>query len=203
MHELDVRYWMNPNQVYQSGLKNSKVNLADAKAICLMECPNPAVDGLNFICDYPEGDIRLSVDDWINRDYDYFEFLTPDMRNSSLQLQGPCYPVIFPTVNGNIYSAAILCCLLNIRTNQCSLAYHSINSYFERISNSNSSYPPVYWSCQFIARASNVSLKHWQQMGGVSIDENILIDKTVHKAIDSRSAVLKVCRLPGIILLVP
>jgi choline transporter-like protein 2/4/5 len=92
---------MNPNQVYQSGLKNSKVNLADAKAVCLMECPNPAVDGLNFICDYPEGDIHLSVDDWINRDYDYFEFLAPDMRNSSLQLQGPCYPVIFPTVNGN------------------------------------------------------------------------------------------------------
>ncbi|CAL5070838.1 unnamed protein product [Urochloa decumbens] len=148
LHELDVRYWMNPNQVYQSGLKNSKVNLADAKAICLMECPNPAVDGLNFVCDYPEGDIHLSVDDWINRDYDYFEFLSADMRNSSLQLQGPCYPVIFPTVN-------------------------------------------VYWSCQFIARASNVSLKHWQQMGGVSIDENILIDKTVHKAIDSRSAVLK------------
>lgn len=101
LRELDVRYWMNPNQVYQSGLKNSKVNLADAKAVCLMECPNPAVDGLNFICDYPEGDIHLSVDDWINRDYDYFEFLAPDMRNSSLQLQGPCYPVIFPTVNGN------------------------------------------------------------------------------------------------------
>lgn len=148
LQELDVRYWMNPNQVYQSGLKNSKVNLADAKAICLMECPNPAVDGLNYICDYPEGNIDLSVDDWINRDYDYYEFLTPDMKNSSLQLQGPCYPIIFPTVN-------------------------------------------VYWSCQFIARASNVSLKHWHETGGVSIDENILIDKTVHKAIDSRSAVLK------------
>nr|CAB3479610.1 unnamed protein product [Digitaria exilis] len=148
LHELDVRYWMNPNQVYQSGLKSSHIDLPDAKAICLMECPLPAEDGLNFVCDYPEGDIRLSVDDWIDRDYDYFEFLTPDMRNSSLQLQGPCYPVIFPSVN-------------------------------------------VYWSCQFIARASNVSLKHWQQMGGVSIDENMLIDKTIHNAINSKSAVLK------------
>ncbi|XP_052151331.1 choline transporter protein 1-like [Oryza glaberrima] len=148
LHELDVRYWMNPNQVYQSGVKDNKINLADAKAICLMECPMPAADGLNFVCDYPEGDIRLSVDDWIDRDYDYFEFLTPDMRNSSLQLQGPCYPVIFPSVN-------------------------------------------VYWSCQFIARASNVSLKHWQQMGGINIDENILIDKTIHKAINSKSSVLK------------
>ncbi|TVU43850.1 hypothetical protein EJB05_10350 [Eragrostis curvula] len=148
LRELDVRYWMNPNQVYQSGLKNNKINLPDAKAICLMECPLPAEDGLNFVCDYPEGDIRLSVDDWIDRDYDYFEYLTPEMRNSSLQLQGPCYPVIFPSVN-------------------------------------------VYWSCQFIARPSNVSLKHWQQMGGVSIDENMLIDKTIHDAINSKSTVLK------------
>ena len=38
--------------------------------------------------------------DWIDMNYDYFEFLTPEMRNSSLQLQGPCYPVIFPSVNG-------------------------------------------------------------------------------------------------------
>ncbi|KAF0899544.1 hypothetical protein E2562_020751 [Oryza meyeriana var. granulata] len=148
LRELDVRYWINPNQVYQSGLKSSQINLPDSKAICLMECPLPAEDGLNFVCDYPEGDIRLSVDDWIDRDYDYFEYLTPDMRNSSLQLQGPCYPVIFPSVN-------------------------------------------VYWSCQFIARASNVSLKHWQQMGGVSIDENMLIDKTIHNAINGKSAVLK------------
>ncbi|XP_020180211.1 choline transporter protein 1 [Aegilops tauschii subsp. strangulata] len=148
VHELEVRYWLDPNQVYQSGVKGSKANLADAKAICLMECPTPAPDGLNFVCDYPEGDIRLSVDDWINRDYNYFEMLTPDMRNSSLQLQGPCYPVIFPSVN-------------------------------------------VYWSCQYIARASNVSLTHWQQMGGVNIEQNMLIDKTIHKAIDSRSAVLK------------
>ncbi|KAF7109450.1 hypothetical protein CFC21_109714 [Triticum aestivum] len=148
LSELDVRYWVNPNQVYQSGLKNSTSDLADAKSICLMECPYPAEDGLNFVCDYPEGDIRLSVDDWIDRDYDYFEYLTPDMRNSSLQLQGPCYPIIFPSIN-------------------------------------------VYWSCQFIARPSNVSLKHWQQMGGVSIDENMLIDKTIHNTINYKSSVLK------------
>lgn len=113
-----------------------------------MECPTPSEDGLNWVCDYPEGEIRISVDDWIDRDYDYYEFLTQETRNSSLQLQGPCYPVIFPSVN-------------------------------------------VLWSCQFIARASNVSMRHWQQMGGVNIDENIIIDKTIHKAINSPSAVLK------------
>ncbi|KAG1359564.1 choline transporter protein 1 [Cocos nucifera] len=150
LRALEVRYWLNPNQVYQSGLKSSQFSLADAKSICLMECPIPSEDGLNYICDYPEpeGGIHLSVDDWIDRNYDYFEFLTPDMRNSSLQLQGPCYPIVFPSVN-------------------------------------------VYWSCQFMARASNISLKHWLQMGGAAIEENMLIDKTIHRAINSPSAVLK------------
>ncbi|KAL9669061.1 hypothetical protein QQ045_006602 [Rhodiola kirilowii] len=99
LRELELKYWLNPNQVYESGLKGSHVKLADARSICLMDCPVPAEDGLNWVCDYPDGDIRLSIDDWIDRNYDYFEFLTPDMRNSSLQLLGPCYPVIFPSVN--------------------------------------------------------------------------------------------------------
>ncbi|KAK4576671.1 hypothetical protein RGQ29_027281 [Quercus rubra] len=117
LRQLELRYWLNPNQVYQSGLKGN-------------------------------GDIHLSMDDWIDRNYDYYEFLTPEMRNSSLQLQGPCYPVIFPSVN-------------------------------------------VYWSCQYIARASNISLRHWQQMGGVNINEDIIIDKSIHRSINSRSSVLK------------
>ncbi|KAH9650778.1 Choline transporter protein 1 [Citrus sinensis] len=136
LRELELRYWLNPNQVYQSGLKGSQFKLANARSICLLDCPIPAEDSLNWVCDYPEGEIRLSMDDWIDRNYDYFEFLTPEMRNSSLQLQ-------------------------------------------------------VYWSCQFIARASNMSLKHWQQMGGVTINEDLLIDKSIHRTINSRSAVLK------------
>lgn len=50
----------------------------------------------------------------------------------------------------------------------------------------------VYWSCQFIARSSNISLRHWQQMGGVKINEDIVIDKSIHKTINSRSSVMKV-----------
>lgn len=100
LHELELRYWMNPNQVYQSGVKDSQFKLSNARSICLLDCPRPADDDLNWVCDYPDGDIRLSMDDWIDRNYNYFEFLTPEMRNSSLQLQGPCYPVIFPSVNG-------------------------------------------------------------------------------------------------------
>ncbi|CAL5341943.1 unnamed protein product [Camellia sinensis] len=148
LHELELRYWLNPNQVYQSGLKDSQFTLDNARSICLMDCPIPSEDSLNWVCDYPEGDIHLSIKEWIDRNYDYFADLTPDLRNTSLQLQGPCYPVILPSVN-------------------------------------------VYWNCQFIARVSNVSLRHWQQMGGVSIVEDMLIDKSIHKSINSRSSVLK------------
>ncbi|GFZ15490.1 plasma-membrane choline transporter family protein [Actinidia rufa] len=114
LHELELRYWLNPNQVYQSGLKNSQFKLDNARSICLMDCPVPSEDSLNWVCDYPEGEVHLSTSDWIDRNYDYFADLTPELRNNSLQLQGPCYPVIFPSVN-------------------------------------------VYWSCQFIAHASNIN----------------------------------------------
>ncbi|CAN1224147.1 Choline transporter protein 1 [Linum grandiflorum] len=149
LRELELTYWVNPNQVYLSGSKDSQFKLANARSICLLDCPRPTDDGLNWVCDYPEGDIRISMDDWIDRNYDYYEFLTPEMRNTSLQLQGPCYPVIFPSVN-------------------------------------------VYWRCEFVAHASNASLRHWQQMNGVNINEDIIIDKTIHKSINARSSVLKV-----------
>ncbi|XWS09970.1 hypothetical protein CRYUN_Cryun39dG0035700 [Craigia yunnanensis] len=126
LRQLELKYWLNPNQVYQSGVKDSQFKLSNAR----------------------KGDIRLSMDDWIDRNYDYYELLTPEMRNASLQLQGPCYPVIFPSVN-------------------------------------------VDWSCQFIARASNTSLRHWKQMGGVNINEDIVIDKSIHRSINSLSSVLK------------
>lgn len=109
LRELEIRYWLNPNQVYQSGVKHSQFRLTDARSICLLECPTPSEDSLNWVCDYPEGDIRISDDDWIDRNYDYYEFLTPEMRNSSLQLQGPCYPVIFPSVNGKQHFAKLVC----------------------------------------------------------------------------------------------
>lgn len=58
--------------------------------------------------------------------------------------------------------------------------------------NLTSSLCEVYWNCQFIARVSNMSLRHWQQMGGVNINEGIVIDKSIHRSINARSSVLKV-----------
>ncbi|KAL8166201.1 hypothetical protein V2J09_007700 [Rumex salicifolius] len=148
LRQLELRYWMNPNQVYESGQKDSLFKLGDARSICLLDCPYPSQDSLDWVCDYPDGDISLTTEEWIDRTYDYFEFLTPEMRNTSLQLLGPCYPVIYPSVN-------------------------------------------VLWNCQFIDRASNTSLKHWQQMGGVNINEGLELDKTIHETVNSQSLVLK------------
>ncbi|RAL45480.1 hypothetical protein DM860_014869 [Cuscuta australis] len=148
LHKLELRYWLKPNEVYQSGLKNGDVKLPNARSICLGTCPIPSEDSLNWVCDYPEGDIHVSMKDWISRNYDYFVDLPPDLRNNSLQLLGPCYPVIFPSIN-------------------------------------------VYWSCQFISRPSNVSLKHWKEMGGANIFVDGDMDKSIHNSINSRSSVFK------------
>ncbi|XP_051126345.1 choline transporter protein 1-like [Andrographis paniculata] len=149
LRQLQLRYFMNPNEVYQTGVKDTKFHLSSARSICLMSCPVPSEeDSLNWVCDYPDGEVRLKIGEWIDRNYNYFADLTPELRNTSLQLQGPCYPVIFPSVN-------------------------------------------VYWTCQLIARASNVSMKHWEVTGGVKVVEDISIDKSIHKSINSRSSVLK------------
>lgn len=148
LRELQVRYWQNPNQVYQSGLRKSPINLIEARSICLKRCPTPSDDSLTWVCDYPEGSITLTLDEWVARNYNYYEFLSSDQKNSSLQLQGPCYPVLFPTTN-------------------------------------------VFWSCQFAAHASNVSLQHWKGMGGVEIDEGDIIVKAIHSALNAPSAILK------------
>lgn len=50
----------------------------------------------------------------------------------------------------------------------------------------------VYWSCQYIARASNWSLSHWQKMGGVNIQDDVIIDKSIRRSLDSRASVVKV-----------
>jgi choline transporter-like protein 2/4/5 len=106
LRELQMRYWQNPNQVYQSGLRKNPINLIEARSICLKGCPTPSDDSLTWVCDYPEGSITLTFDEWVGKNYNYFEFLSSDQKNSSLQLQGPCYPVLFPTTNG-LYSAPV------------------------------------------------------------------------------------------------
>ena len=100
LKDLDIRYWVNPNQVYKSGLASDPFNLGDARSICLSDCPTPSATNLTWVCDYPEGSVTLSMSEWAARNYDYFSILTPQQQASSLNLTGPCYPVLFASTNG-------------------------------------------------------------------------------------------------------
>lgn len=99
LSSLDVRYWQNPNQVYESAIDGSPINLIKARSICLKGCPIPSNGSLTWVCDYPEGPINLTMEQWENQNYDYFSLLTQSQKNSSLFLQGPCYPVLFESSN--------------------------------------------------------------------------------------------------------
>lgn len=98
--DLDVRYWMNPNQVYDSGEIDNPFKIINARSICLRGCPSPSATGnLSWVCDYPEGPIALSKKEWANQNYDYYVSLTLQQQSSSRNLTGPCYPVLFQSTN--------------------------------------------------------------------------------------------------------
>jgi hypothetical protein len=99
LKSFEVRYWQNPNQVYKSGVLSDPFNLADARSICLKDCPSPSNTNLTWICDYPQGPINLTMDDWAGRNYDYYDLLTTAQQSSSTNLTGPCYPVLFQSTN--------------------------------------------------------------------------------------------------------
>lgn len=54
-----------------------------------------------------------------------------------------------------------------------------------------------------MTRKSNVSLQQWHMMGGQTVDDGMILDKTVHKSINSQSSVLKVHHLSFLILINP
>ncbi|CAM6044179.1 unnamed protein product [Sphagnum compactum] len=57
--------------------------------------PHRSVYGLDYKGTYS----GLSMRDWEQRNYDYFDLITPDQIASSRNLTGPCYPVLFESVN--------------------------------------------------------------------------------------------------------
>lgn len=85
--------------MYKSGLTSDPFNLVDARSICVSDCPQPNAGNLTWVCDYPEGSVTLSMSEWAARNYDYFSVLTPAQKESSYNLTGPCYPVLFTSTN--------------------------------------------------------------------------------------------------------
>lgn len=99
---LGVLYWVNPSQLFLAGEKATPFRVTNARGICVRDCPVAGnATTLRWVCDYPEGSMRnISMAQWAKRSYNYFDLLTPDHQASSKRLEGPCYPVLFPSSNG-------------------------------------------------------------------------------------------------------
>ena len=113
-----TRYFVNPGEImfaagihptYSRGI-NTKYNLRDAKSICLKECPETKkaaaggsiANSVNWVCDYPDGatpSTTYTKADWESDGYNYFSQLSSTQQTNSLAMKGPCYPVLFDTVN--------------------------------------------------------------------------------------------------------
>ncbi|QDZ23052.1 choline transporter-like protein [Chloropicon primus] len=118
---FDARYWVNAGQVVTSVMSNP-ANFFDSKSVCLKQCPrvnekttsNYTV--LPWVCNYPDGygpsdqfpdphqtgaasPVPMTYTEWARRKYNYFDLLTPEQKTSSLNLQGPCFPVLMKTTN--------------------------------------------------------------------------------------------------------
>eukprot|EP00963_Diacronema_lutheri_P002214 scaffold148_cov341-Pavlova_lutheri.AAC.22 len=118
LSSFKYRYWMNPKQLQaiqaERGTASLLDVLGDGKSICLQDCPSvnmsaTASDEQQWICNYPDqyGGVNstgfefsnLTLQDWADRNYDYFDLLDDEQINSSFALRGPCYPLFFKTTD--------------------------------------------------------------------------------------------------------
>ncbi len=108
LESYNVRYWQNPNQVYNNGVFFDPFNIVDARNFCLQVFSTlSTINLMNWVCDYPQGPINLSMDDWVGRNYVYYDLLTPSQTNSYINLIRPCYPVLFQNTNYKVYLTSI------------------------------------------------------------------------------------------------
>ena len=106
---LKARYMVNPLEIlYAANNLGSAVsgaaslmgsyNLRDAKSYCVAECPQTAntAGQVNWFCEPSTATDRAA---WVAADYDTYASLSPAEKQSSNEFKGPCYPVLFDTVN--------------------------------------------------------------------------------------------------------
>jgi hypothetical protein len=94
----DYRYWPNSQEIAELG----SIQMMDAKSICLKSCPKPAeavngtVQSVNWVCDYPDdGHVAdMTMQQWSDASYDYFDRLNETSKESSKKFMGPCYRTI-------------------------------------------------------------------------------------------------------------
>ncbi|XP_024392158.1 choline transporter protein 1 [Physcomitrium patens] len=149
---LGVLYWVNPSQLFLAGEKATPFRVTNARGICVRDCPVAGnATTLLWVCDYPEGSMRnISMAQWAKRSYNYFDLLTPDQQASSKRLEGPCYPVLFPS--SNVFWR---CQLEPFPLNQTMQLWTSLNG------SAVSSGPPIVIAVDRVLTTSIASLKRY------------------------------------------
>ncbi|KAK3235506.1 hypothetical protein CYMTET_54296, partial [Cymbomonas tetramitiformis] len=90
------RYWPDVNQL--ADINDLGYSLRDATSICLKGCPSPkaTVNGaqstVSWVCKYPASDV-MSYDEWADMNYDYYNTLSDEDKQQSLNFNGSCWPV--------------------------------------------------------------------------------------------------------------
>ena len=122
MTEYPAMYWPNPAQIFDaSKVKQFKNPFQGSKTVCVKECP--FVDktaALQWVCNYPDGYgpgpdgvdghltgagcgdaecVKWGLPEWQMNGMDYFALLDAKQQADSLELKGPCYPLLVDTVN--------------------------------------------------------------------------------------------------------
>ncbi|KAK3232679.1 hypothetical protein CYMTET_56980 [Cymbomonas tetramitiformis] len=139
-----TRYWLNPNEVIAAD--NNAISLKDADSICLKSCPNALPEGsLTWVCKYPEDASGRHVEgvtfeDWASMNYDYFELLDNDRKQSSFLLEGPCYPAM--TYSETVFH---VCQFRNVEASVSTSEVEEFKDCVERCSNVTD--PEEYISC--------------------------------------------------------
>ena len=90
LKDYKYHYWMNPNEVAEGFAKFGVDALKKAKSICVPQCPTTLTN--NWVCDY--GNDVNTITNWKLHNGDYFHLLTAQQQQTSLELRGPCYPVV-------------------------------------------------------------------------------------------------------------
>ena len=117
-----AQYWPNVGQI--ASLMAGPANFYDSKSLCVKQCPK--VDEtltsnytvLPWVCNYPDGygnttmfpdpatnpspagsPVLMTYEEWYQNKYDYYQYLSDEQKADSLQLKGPCYPVLMKTTN--------------------------------------------------------------------------------------------------------
>ena len=93
LEDQKFRYWVNPNEVAEGYAQDGVKALKKAKSICLSRCPTALTQ--NWVCDY--GADANSINLWKLTNGDYYDSLAPQQKATSLELRGPCYPVVINT----------------------------------------------------------------------------------------------------------